>query len=116
MKFKKKINIWTKSNVKQKNRNQKKKKKNQIEILELKNMMNEMKKMQERASVSDWIKQKKKSVKQKVGHFKLSSQRSSKEWQGMKKAYVSYEIPLGETTIYYWSPRGRREQKAYLKK
>lgn len=57
----------------------KKKKKNQIEILELKNMMNEMKKMQERASVSDWIKQKKKSVKQKVGHFKLSSQRSSKE-------------------------------------
>ena len=109
MKFKKKINIWTKSNVKQKNRNQN-------EILELKNMMNEMKKMQERASVSDWIKQKKKSVKQKVGHFKLSSQRSSKEWQGMKKAYVSYEIPLGETTIYYWSPRGRREQKAYLKK
>ena len=63
------------------------------------------------ASVSDWIKQKKKICEAEGRSFQITSQKSSKkkEWQRMKKAYVNYEIPLGETTTYYWSPRGRSE-------
>lgn len=40
-------------------------------------------------------------------HLKLSSQKSNKK--RVKKAYLSYSIPLRDTIVNYWSSRRRRE-------
>ena len=58
-------------------------KKNQIEILELKDVINEMKKMQWRASTLDLIKQKKESGKAKMAHLKEREKRMKKSEENL---------------------------------
>ena len=58
-------------------------------------------KMKYRASVADWIKQKKESLK--TDNLELSSQRKTKkkEWKEVKKAYLNYTVLLREQSIHH---------------
>ena len=59
------------------------------------------KKKKYRASVADWIKQKKESLK--IDNLELSSQRKTKkkEWKEVKKAYMNYTVLLREQSTHH---------------
>lgn len=84
--------------------------KNQMEILELKNIMNEKFKMEWRTWIKGLIKQKIESVILKIGYLRWSSQRRKKN-KRMKKPYVIYEHYQLEKYSHYGSARRKGKKR-----
>ena len=75
--------------------------------------------VKQRASMPEWIKQKKEYVNWKTVYLKLSTQkrRKKKDWKRMNKAYLIYGISLLEKTWGWWSPKEvRKKAEKILKK
>lgn len=74
-------------------------------------------KIQLRVSIADLAKQKKESANPKTSHLIINLE-EWKEWKRKKKAYVNYEIPLGELIFESWEPHKEKREKggkkAYL--